>query len=66
MENIDISRELQKLADTLTAVDRYFSKQGEMNAAGHLSETVFYSPLASRVKTSLLEITNLLARVENE
>lgn len=45
----DALREITKLLDTLTAAERHFNAEAEMNAALHLSEKVMPNPLAAKV-----------------
>lgn len=45
----DALREIEKLLEALTAAERHFNAEAEMNAALHLSEKVLPNPLAAKV-----------------
>ena len=46
-------RTIDKAQDALRACERYFARQAEMNAQGHMSERVMYPPIHSSL-TSVL------------
>ena len=65
VENIakDALREIEKLLEVVTAANRHFVAEGEMNAALHLSETVLPNPLASKVGGAVRDGTVALERL---
>lgn len=46
-------RTIDRAEDALKACERYFARQAEMNAQGHLSDRVMYPPIHSSI-TSVL------------
>lgn len=48
----DLMREVDKIDGVLEAVEKYLTRQNEMNAALHMSDRVMASPLASAVTTA--------------
>lgn len=63
MENEDIIREVQKLYDTLTAVDVHLGAKDSMNAALHMSTEIRSTPLASAVNVARANASNLMSRL---
>lgn len=53
----DALREIEKLIEALTAAERHFDAEAEMNAALHLSEKVMPNPLASKVSVGVRDGT---------
>lgn len=52
MSDIDNARRtIKKADDALNACERYFAKQAEMNAQGHMSERVMYPPIHSLISS---------------
>lgn len=54
-------RELEKVRDAVTAADRHFRAEAEMNAALHLAATVRPAPLASEIAAAKDALDALLA-----
>lgn len=61
---VDALRELEKLLEVITAANRHFVAEGEMNAALHLSESVLLNPLASKVGGALRDGNVALDRLK--
>lgn len=59
MERSDLLRELTKAQEALSWTEKYLTRENEANAALHLNERVFYSPLTTQVH----EAAESLARV---
>lgn len=53
----DALREIGKLMEALTAAERHFNAEAEMNAALHLSEKVMPNPLAAKVSGTVRDGT---------
>ena len=64
MDPNDLLRELAKVQDTLTIVDRHFHHEAQMNAALHMSTTVREAPLAAAVGTALNTLGRLITALE--
>lgn len=63
MDNDDLIRELQKIYDTLTAVEVHLDYKDRMNAALHKSTEVRATPLHSDVSNARANISNLMSRL---
>lgn len=61
MERSDLVRELSKIMDTITWAEKYLTRENEANAALHMNERVFYSPLTTQIHESGLSLTRVLA-----
>jgi hypothetical protein len=60
----DLTRELDKIQDTLNLCLLNLGKQSESWAALHCNPTVMYSPLYSRVGASLNDVTALRFQID--
>lgn len=60
----DLTRELDKVQDTLNLCLLNLGKQSESWAALHCNENVMYSPLYSRVGAALNDVTALRFQLE--
>jgi hypothetical protein len=63
MDNEDITRELNKIYDTLTAVQMHLEYRDRMNAALHMSTEVRFAPLTSAVKNARAVASDLVSRL---
>lgn len=67
---VDALREIEKLLEALTAAERHFNAEAEMNAALHLSEKVLPNPLATKVSGAVRDggfaWTRLSRRLQGE
>ena len=66
MQATDASRELAKVENVLSQVERHLVAHNESMAALHLSEQVMQSPLTVAVIQSRNNLRNLQARLESE
>jgi hypothetical protein len=63
---MNLKRELEKAREVLKLCELYLARHAEMNAAIHCSEKVMYSPLHSRVQSSLYSVERYLDEVGND
>ena len=66
MERSDLLRELTKIQDTLTWTEKYLTRENEANAALHMNERVFYSPLTTQVHEAALSLGRVLQDLGEE
>lgn len=64
MQLQDLSRELDKIEDTLNLCLLNLGRQSESWAALHCNDNVMYSPLYSRVGAALNDLTALRFQLE--
>ncbi len=66
MQHEDLIRELTKILDTLAWAEKHLAFQNEANAALHLNERVFYSPLTTQVHNAYESVERLLLELKQE
>lgn len=66
MDRSDLLRELAKVSDTLQWAEKYLTRENEANAALHMNERVFYSPLTSQVHEATLSVDRVIADLQEE
>jgi hypothetical protein len=54
------------MADTLVWAEKYLTLENEANAALHMNERVFYSPLTAQVHECNLALTRVLSDLAAE
>ena len=64
MDPTDRLRHYDKIAHALNAAEKYLTLMNESNAALHLSDKVFYSPLATAVHDAIESLKLLAADSE--
>lgn len=64
MERSDLLRELTKAQEALSWTERYLTRENEANAALHLNERVFYSPLTTQVHEAVESLTRVLTDLQ--
>ncbi len=64
MNNADAKRELDKVRHTLTHVESHLVKANESNAALHMNDKVFYSPLTGAVHEAIVSLDRVLEDFE--
>lgn len=66
MTNADIRRELTKVQHALTYTERHLTLTNEANAALHMNDKVFYSPLTGAVHEASESIARILAALSEQ
>lgn len=66
MKRSDLVRELTKTADTLSWAEKYLTRENEANAALHMNDRVFYSPLTTQIHECGLALSRVLADLAEE
>ena len=66
MDRNDLLRELTKAQETLTWTEKYLTRENEANAALHLNERVFYSPLTTQVHDAVASLGRVITDLSEE
>lgn len=66
MERSDLLRELAKAQEALTWTEKYLTRENEANAALHLNERIFYSPLTSQVHDAAESLGRVIVDLSEE
>jgi hypothetical protein len=62
----DLLRELIKAQEALTWTEKYLTRENEANAALHLNERVFYSPLTTQVHDAVASLGRVITDLSEE
>jgi len=60
MNRDDVRRELEKIRDVLDWAAKHHTRENEANAALHLNEKVFYSPLTTQLVEAQWSIERMI------
>ena len=66
MEHRDLLRELLKIQEALTWTEKYLTRENEANAALHLNERVFYSPLTTQVHDAAISLDRVITDLSGD
>lgn len=66
MEHSDLLRELTKAKEAMVWTEKYLTRRNEADAALHLNERVFYSPLTTQVHEASESLGRVIVDLSEE